>query len=155
VLNAVSLRERLAREHEQLQRVGGAHSLCCVDLDGLKRLVERYGATTGDAALREVAQVLKSAVRGSDLVGRVGHDEFLLLFHDCPLAIAEARCRGLLEAIAERPLRMPNGGEEPLRLSIGLTLLRGVDPDAESAIERADAACFAARHGGGHRVEIR
>jgi diguanylate cyclase (GGDEF)-like protein/PAS domain S-box-containing protein len=151
VLNAASVRERAAREHEMLQRVGGAHALCLADLDGLKAINERHGREVGDAALQRVAAVLAAAMRGSDLVGRLGGDEFVLLFHDCAVEVAEGRCRALLELLDAEPVRVGDI-EFPVRASFGVTPLRSVDHDLDAVLARAEAACFAAKHAGGHRV---
>jgi len=152
VLNAASYRERLAREHEMLQRVGGSHALCLVALDGHKAIVERHGAAIGEAALAHLAQVLRGATRGGDLVGHLGGDGFGLLFYDCPPDLAVGRCRALLELLDAGPLQS-GGIEMPLRASIGTTQLRSVDTDVAAAMARVESACYTAQHSGGHRVE--
>lgn len=154
VLNAASFRERAAREHEMLQRIGGAHALCLVGLDAYDDVVRRHGEELGEAARRRLATVLREAMRGDDLVGHLGNGEFALLFHDCPLETAVGRCRALLELLDAAPLEHA-GIELPLRATIGATLLRSVDTDLEMALGRADAARFAAGHAGGQPIETR
>jgi diguanylate cyclase (GGDEF)-like protein len=67
----------------QCRRSGSALTLCLADLDGLKMVNDAYGHAAGDEYICRASATLVGAVRGSDTVGRIGGDEFLVIFPDC------------------------------------------------------------------------
>jgi diguanylate cyclase (GGDEF)-like protein len=73
----------LEKHIAQCRRSGSMLTLCLVDLDGLKRVNDDYGHAAGDDYIRQASSALVRAVRGSDTVGRIGGDEFLIIFPDC------------------------------------------------------------------------
>ncbi|MCX7819610.1 MAG: GGDEF domain-containing protein [Kiritimatiellae bacterium] len=89
-------------------------SVLHVDLDRLGAINERFGREAGDAVVRACADALSAALRQSDLLGRVGEDEFLAVL-DCPLTAAEQVARRLIESARSSPARL---GE--LRLPYGI-----------------------------------
>jgi len=123
------------------QRYGQPASLVYFDLDDLKAINDRFGHAAGDAALKAVADRLSTHVRQSDVVGRMGGDEFAVLLEQADLAVAEAKAETLARLVCAEPVR---AGEwlAPLRLSWGACQ---IDPakDPESVIAAADAAMFA------------
>lgn len=130
-------------EHELqvCQRRGSGTALLFVDVDGLKLVNDRHGHSEGDRLLREVADVLRSAVRESDLLARIGGDEFcILLSRDSAVdgsALLE-RLRGKLEARNER-------GDLPYEIafSAGMGFFDPAAPvSVEDLIVRADRAMY-------------
>jgi diguanylate cyclase (GGDEF)-like protein/PAS domain S-box-containing protein len=74
----------LAEQHLRLVKRGGPISLLvCFDLDGFKGVNDLYGHAEGDVALRQTANILRTAFRDSDIMGRFGGDEFVVLALDC------------------------------------------------------------------------
>jgi diguanylate cyclase (GGDEF)-like protein len=71
----------------QCRRSGSALTLCLADLDGLKMVNDAYGHAAGDEYIRRASAALVGAVRGSDTVGRIGGDEFIIIFPDCRVDI--------------------------------------------------------------------
>jgi len=67
----------------QCRRSGAALTLCLADLDGLKIVNDAFGHAAGDEYICKASAALVGAVRGSDTVGRIGGDEFLVVFPDC------------------------------------------------------------------------
>ena len=65
------------------------HVLCFIDLDQFKVVNDTCGHAAGDALLRHIARCFEEHVRRSDIVGRIGGDEFAILMHDCSLADAK------------------------------------------------------------------
>jgi diguanylate cyclase (GGDEF)-like protein len=93
--------DEVATAHiEEARRHGDAICLAILDLDGFKRVNDRHGHLAGDAVLRAVATILQRSVRASDVLGRFGGDEFILVFtRTATEAIAE-RLQALVEAVA-------------------------------------------------------
>lgn len=123
------------------QRYGQPASLVYFDLDDLKAINDRFGHAAGDAALKAVADRLATHVRQSDVVGRMGGDEFAVLLEQADLAVAEAKAETLGRLICAEPV---GAGEwlAPLRVSWGACQ---IDPakDPEALIADADGAMFA------------
>lgn len=125
-----------------------------LDLDGFKPVNDRLGHTTGDEVLREVARRLRAVVRDSDVIGRFGGDEFIVL---CPetddthaLLIAER----LREAVARPMEGLPAGF--PISASVGVVIHRaGTDAKTtDELLEIADAEMYRAKNGGRNRVSV-
>ncbi|MFU8839881.1 MAG: diguanylate cyclase domain-containing protein [Nitriliruptoraceae bacterium] len=136
-----------------LSRVGSrAPDLAVVlfDLDGLHRINERYGRSVGDAAIQAFAEVVRTHVRGTDLLVRYDGDQWLLVVPSLPMAGAEARVDEILAAWARTRLPAPADHEE-LAASAGVGVFRAADLD----VAAVDAAMYAAKAvGGGQRVSL-
>ena len=124
-----------------VQRYGGSASVIYFDLDDLKAVNDRFGHAAGDAALKAVADRLAAHVRETDVVGRMGGDEFAVLLSQADLPTAQAKAQALARLVSAEPVQ---GGEwlVPVRVSWGV---RQLDPstDPELQIAEADAAMFA------------
>jgi diguanylate cyclase (GGDEF)-like protein len=141
-------RRRFVREVERVVHHGrryGADSswVMFVDLDGLKQINDSYGHLSGDAALIHVATILQSMVRTTDIVARIGGDEFGLLLEHIDAEAASDKAQRLIEAVADQPMIL-SGKLARLSVSIGLAQL-SADDDAETLIARADREMYARR----------
>ena len=96
----------LKKYTSRAERLKKPLSFLMIDVDLFREINSRFGHTTGDFVLLEVATILKSAVRGSDAVVRYGGDEFLVILADAPPEDVELRQK------AHRPVR---AGLEPRR----------------------------------------
>ncbi|WP_369796606.1 GGDEF domain-containing protein [Phenylobacterium sp. CCH12-B4] len=143
LLNRRAFLRELGRARTFAQRHGFPLSLVYFDLDGFKALNDRLGHSAGDAALHAVAERLVANVRESDVVGRMGGDEFAVVLMPADQAAAEARAGALAHAI-EQDLRLPGAAEARLRVSYGVREI-GPEIDPESLIAQADAAMFDAK----------
>ena len=113
------------------------------DLDDFKRYNDTHGHNAGDAALREVARVAAGVVRRSDVVGRWGGDEFVLLLPGCELGTATRIARDLAAAVrADEP--NPAGMPAGISISTGVAELRDTDRLAD-LVARADDAMYRSR----------
>ncbi|HWR98023.1 MAG TPA: diguanylate cyclase [Candidatus Methanoperedens sp.] len=141
----------LAEKQLQIaQRTGRPDLLLFVDLDGMKDINDRLGHEAGDAALRRAAAVLRDAFRTSDIIGRYGGDEFLVL---CPNTGAEAGPT-LLEGLAQHVADASAGAAVPWRLSlsVGYAAFDPADPvTLDELFRKADAAMYAAKQEKSHR----
>lgn len=121
-----------------------------VDIDRLATLNERYGQEAGDAVVRACADTLSSAIRESDLLGRLNDDEFLAVL-DCPLNTAEQVARRLIVSVRESPARL---GEVrlPYAIRVGIAGIGGAVRPAHVLDAAAVAVRWARRMGPGTYV---
>src|SRR5207253_8425217 len=92
--------ERIQQEVARIGASGDSFSIVFLDVDGLKRINDTYGHLAGDALLREVSNALTDAVRGEDVVGRYGGDEFVVLLPSTPAPAAIVVAQRIREGIA-------------------------------------------------------
>ncbi len=137
----------LARHQQKISaRTGKEMLLVYGDVDGLKLINDTHGHDAGDAALVEIAKILKESVRNSDITARLGGDEFVVLVLD-----ASAPCSEQLKARLEEKLRLRLAGSASpftLSLSVGMVCC---DPQILESIEellaKADQAMYARKPG--------
>ncbi len=121
-------------------------ALLFIDLDNLKPINDRFGHAGGDAVLATVAERLRDAVHGDDLVARIGGDEFVVALTALRTASDAAEVAATIHDLVALPVNV-NGREVPVTVSIGVALAQpGDDPD--SALQRADAALYQAKQQG-------
>ena len=145
--NRVLLRDRLGHAIAAAKRHGSRFALLFIDLDGFKHINDTLGHAVGDRVLKRVAQCLTACVREEDTVSRHGGDEFLVLLAN----VAHAGDAALVANKMMAGLAVPDRMERErfsLRASIGISLYPDDGDDAETLIDRADAAMYRAkRHG--------
>jgi diguanylate cyclase len=132
-------------------RAGGKQAaLMMVDIDYFKAINDRYGHLAGDDVIRAVAGILRDCLRGDDLAGRYGGEEFGVLLPDTPPAGAEATAERVRARVEEAVLQ----GELGIRgtVSVGLAFFSASDASHKQWIERADRALYAAKNAGRNRV---
>jgi diguanylate cyclase (GGDEF)-like protein len=141
------------QELARAARVPGELSLLMVDLDHFKHINDQYGHPAGDAALQQAAAILQQGVRGTDLVARMGGEEFIVLMPNTGRTGAMAAAEKLRHALSERPLDLL-GQSVAVTASIGVT---GLPAHQRASIDvlyaAADAALYAAKKNGRNRVE--
>jgi len=151
--NRLLLTDRVNMALARAQRGGKPLALLFVDLDRFKNVNDVLGHEQGDHVLVEAAARLKSCVRASDTVSRLGGDEFLVLLADIELAQDAARVsQKLIEAVS-RPY-MLGGAEFVLTASIGIACHPEDGADFETLMRNADAAMYAAKQGGRDRYQF-
>jgi len=150
--NRAAMEKLLPREIELANRHAHSMALLVMDLDGFKQINDRCGHDSGDQVLRDVGQVLKAAVRNTDLLYRYGGDEFVG-------GLAQTDINGALE-VSERIRRgvetlsvSDTEQQRNIEMSIGITMLRP-DDSFSNAFKRADKALYQAKQGGKNRIII-
>ena len=133
------LRE-LERVMARVSRYDAKGAMLYVDVDGLKAINDSFGHRAGDEALIQVAGLLASGVRKSDVCARIGGDEFAILLENADEASAHETAARLIDQIACCEL-MHDGNELPLSVAIGVALIESSDT-AESVMVRADEEMY-------------
>ena len=141
LLNRRAFVRELGRIRTFAQRYGSPASLVYIDLDDLKGVNDRLGHAAGDAALTAVAERLLSQVRESDIVGRMGGDEFAVILVQADQQTAEAKAASLARAIEAEPLHFGEWSA-PLYISWGVQEI-SADAEPEALVNAADQAMFA------------
>jgi len=141
VVNRRGFERELKRSLAYVKRYGASAALIYLDLDGFKPVNDRHGHAAGDAVLKAVAAALSRNVRASDVVARVGGDEFAVLLWNVDQAAAAAKAAALESAILRTPVRW-NASTLVVGASAGVTPLGPLDAAAE-VLARADAAMYA------------
>jgi len=153
LVNRREFERRLEEAAEAARRGEATHMLCYLDLDRFKIVNDSSGHLSGDSMLRDVAKLLRDAVRDSDTVARLGGDEFGMLLVGCPLdkarQIADDVCRAVAAFQFVWHDRVFNIG-----VSIGLIEIGREAGSVEQMLAAADSACYVAKKEGAGRVSV-
>lgn len=122
------------------------------DVDHFKRINDQYGHAAGDSVLCAVARALRDAGRVSDVVARLGGEEFGMLFPDASIEQARQIAERVRRTVGAIRNPMPDGSTISVTISIGLAQLAS-EGTIDSAMLEADQALYRAKHGGRDRVE--
>jgi diguanylate cyclase (GGDEF)-like protein len=149
--------ERLEQEWATATRNHRPLSYMAIDVDHFRRVNALAGQAAGDKALSMVAAILRESARASDVICRVGGEEFVVICPDADGAAA-MKAAGRLRAVAEQRLGreglFPRSGEGPLTLSIGVATRDESVCNPESLVRLAEAALEAAQKAGRNRVHL-
>ncbi len=151
--NRREFERRLTDALEIAHRGDAHHVLAYIDLDHFKAVNDSDGHQAGDSLLREVAKLMREAVRDTDTVARIGGDEFALLLPGCPLA----RGRHIAEDLARNVGQHRFVWKDQIHhigASIGLVELARDSGSVEETIAAADSACYVAKKQGNGRVAV-
>ena len=144
--------DRFTIEEERRRRSGEPMSLLLLDIDHFKLVNDQHGHLVGDACLKFLAGILRQNVRTSDVIGRFGGEEFLILMPDTAFDGALSAARNLCRKVRRGRFL---AGEEvvPVTVSIGVATTEGNDPIGfDVLMSRADQAVYRAKHDGRNRV---
>ena len=140
----------LRREVEAARGAGRPLAMLLVDVDHFKRVNDERGHPVGDPVLGEVGRRIQGAVRGEDLVARVGGEEFAVLLPGAELAAATEVAERIRHQASTDPVPVP-GAPVTVTVSIGVSALDEGD-DELSFVSRADARLYEAKRDGRDRV---
>ena len=153
LLNRRSFEQALDRAYQA--SVGGERSsyLMFMDLDQFKIVNDTSGHTAGDELLRQVSALLRDQVRGDDIVGRLGGDEFGLILWQCPTDVARRIAETIRAAVEDFQFQWDN---ETYRvgISIGAVPIDASLGNTAEIQQLADAACYQAKDSGRNRVHF-
>jgi diguanylate cyclase (GGDEF)-like protein len=151
--NRRHLLERLEAETCRSNRNGRPLCLAILDVDHFKRVNDLHGHPAGDEVLRTLARLIRDSVRLSEVVGRMGGEEFAILMPETDRAQASLVCERLRERVARSPVRLPSGADLEVTLSTGIALMEGEEA-SDRLISRADAALYDAKAEGRNCVRL-
>jgi diguanylate cyclase (GGDEF)-like protein len=150
--NRTLLLDRLEHWSERAERTGERAAVIFIDLDLFKRVNDGLGHEAGDELLVKAAQRMRTAMRPTDTLARVGGDEFVLLCEDVTSEPAALKIVDRLRQVFDEPFRL-NGGERELSASIGV--VHGSPGSSPAHLLRdADSAMYRAKEQGGGRFEV-
>ncbi|WP_372508637.1 GGDEF domain-containing protein [Amycolatopsis iheyensis] len=157
LLNAVTWQDGAQREISRAQREQGSFGAMMIDLDHFKRINDTYGHLAGDDVLKAVAAVVKQETRAHDLVGRFGGEEFVALLPATSKEDAIVTAERIRQRVSELIISTTtNEGAavdiERQTASIGVAAYPLDGSSIEEVMSSADAAVYAAKHGGRNRV---
>ncbi len=141
------LAAHLASTVDSLAAEGKPLALAMVDIDHFKAINDSHGHAAGDGVLRDIAELLKRSLRATDMVARLGGEEFVVVMPDTDVGMAEAVTRRLRRVIAEA-----TAAKVPITVSIGVAAMQGPGDTPERLLKRADDALYEAKRGGRNRV---
>ncbi len=145
---------QLAVEIERSRRTGAPLALLFADIDHFKQTNDDWGHDVGDTVLRHLSSLLVAHLRRIDYVFRYGGEEFALLLPGTDVSEAEHTAERLRSEIAATPLRLPDGRELGVTLSIGVAVFPDHGEDERVLLRRADLAMYQAKKAGRNRVVV-
>lgn len=140
-------------ELNRSRRYAQPFSLLTADLDHFKRINDTHGHGLGDEVLKRFAGVLQTECRASDIVGRLGGEEFAVLLPQTPLSAAQDVARRIVEACRTISVPAP-AGHVTVTCSVGATEASASDPSLETMLERSDRALYQAKHNGRDGLDV-
>jgi diguanylate cyclase (GGDEF)-like protein/PAS domain S-box-containing protein len=153
LINRREFERRLDEAMDAAHAEQAVHMLFYMDLDRFKAVNDSCGHLAGDNMLREVAALIKHQVRDSDVVGRLGGDEFGALLIGCPIDKARQLASDICNAIADYRFvwkdKIFNIG-----ISIGLVEISHISGTIQDVMSAADSACYVAKQEGRGRVHV-
>ncbi len=147
LVNRREFERRLQDSLELARTAAQTHVLCYLDLDRFKAVNDTSGHMAGDNMLREVAALVKDAVRDSDTVARIGGDEFAMLLVGCPLEKAIQITEDVSSAIRDYRFVWKDK-IFTIGVSIGLVEIGRESSSIEDVMSAADSACYVAKSQG-------
>jgi diguanylate cyclase (GGDEF)-like protein len=147
--NRREMTDRLTGAIALSRRVGQPLSVALIDVDRFKAINDRFGHDTGDAVLRRLGALMGAQLRGGDVLGRWGGEEFLLFAPGTPVRAAAELAERVRRTVAAHAFE--HG--EPVTVSLGLAACQAED-DLAALVKRADLALYQAKRNGRNRIEL-
>ncbi len=147
--------DQLDKEIERARRYDRPLAIAMADIDHFKGVNDRHGHLAGDVVLQRVARLLTESLRSTDLAGRYGGEEFLLVLPETPLAGAAAVMEKLRQTMEDLQVETGDGGSIRLTVSIGVASLEELPGGAasrEALLAAADERLYEAKTGGRNQV---
>ncbi|MDD8027263.1 MAG: GGDEF domain-containing protein [Acidobacteriota bacterium] len=154
--NQTFIKVRLQEEIQRSERYKSALSVMMIDLDDFKPINDRYGHVVGDRILRGFGELLQDVVRSTDISGRYGGEEFLIILPLTSCLDAAAAAERIRKEISLHPFRIGASNDKSCQItvSIGVYASPFSSQKAEEIIGLADAALYRAKKEGKNKVVV-
>jgi len=152
VLNRRSILDKLTEWVIHTRRYGGSLSAVMVDIDHFKQVNDRYGHQVGDHVLTDTASLLRRSVRTTDLVGRYGGEEFLIILPKTGAKGATVMAERMRTHLQSTTMHDASGGIFGVTASFGVA--QWCDENEDALVGRADQALYAAKAAGRNCVKV-
>lgn len=148
-INRITFDAMLVNALQRARRADEPLSLVMLDLDHFKAINDAWGHRAGDEVLRRCAAVVQAQLRASDVLARVGGEEFSVLLPGTDLQGAAHVAETVRAAVQDLTVDNPQGGSIRVSVSVGVASTRGPEgPSADQLYQSADAALYAAKAAG-------
>eukprot|EP00003_Mantamonas_plastica_P004945 TRINITY_DN13969_c0_g2_i1.p1 TRINITY_DN13969_c0_g2~~TRINITY_DN13969_c0_g2_i1.p1 ORF type:complete len:558 (+),score=62.22 TRINITY_DN13969_c0_g2_i1:1792-3465(+) len=146
------VKQEVIKEHARCRRLSQKSVVAMLDLDHFKRVNDTYGHRTGDLVIKGLANLLRHRLRKTDVIGRYGGEEFLVVLPDCTVEDAQRTMQSVCDQMNR--IEFSSRGEEfCVTVSIGIAPLETFDR-GEDAIEAADQALYRRKSAGRNGVTV-
>lgn len=152
LLQHARVKERLSHELQRSERTSEPLSVVMLDIDNFKKVNDNYGHLTGDQVISSLANLLKQQLRKTDIIGRYGGEEFLLILPDCN----QQQAFGLVEQLRQSFASLPFSFDYQTfhcTFSAGICQATATD-QTDQLIDQADKALYASKHAGRNQTQL-
>ncbi len=152
LLNRHYFFELAEKELYRSTRYGHSLSVIMLDIDYFKEVNDRYGHLSGDEVLRTLAKRMQERLRKTDIIGRFGGEEFIVILPETSLNDAINVAEDLRRSVEEEPFKLKSGEKLSVTISVGITTYQETMKSIDELIEVADQALYEAKRTGRNRV---
>lgn len=153
LINRREFDSRLNQALAAARAEGRHYALCYIDIYNFKLINEDLGREAGDELLKQIATLLHSKVRDTDVLARLSNDEFGVLLNNCSMHNAVETANAFRQAIREHTFEW-EGESVNVGISIGLVPIHADSGGVGDVMGLADAACYVAKDKGNHRIHV-
>jgi len=150
--NRQAIMNRAEKEFARARQTQLPLSIVMIDVDHFKAINDQHGHAAGDHVLKEVGAICQDVLRGSDVIGRIGGEEFVLLLPGAPQASAEQVAERMRARLAGTQINLHEKAFT-VTASFGVATLSDDDNTLQEILDRADEAMYHAKHGGRNQVQ--
>lgn len=154
VFNRRYLMDSIRKEHERAKRYGKQYSLIMADLDHFKQINDQHGHAAGDQVLRTFGRLLRENSRLTDILGRYGGEEFLIVIPESPVSSAAQYAERLKHMLNREKIPISGGQTIQLTASFGVCGYPRHGRTVEGLLRKVDDFLYRAKEKGRNRVEV-
>lgn len=144
--------EQMKMQVEQSKRYNTPFSLIIIDIDYFKKFNDTFGHQAGDAVLRQVAQLLKSNIRATDIACRYGGEEMSIILPNTPKNVSVSTAEKICKRVASKKFKLNNHQESNVTISLGVATYPDDGETPSSLIEAADKRLYQSKNNGRNQV---
>lgn len=153
LLNRRRFLEQAESDFQRSQRYQHELAVVMIDIDHFKAINDTHGHFAGDQVLVAMSRATENLLRNTDILGRWGGEEFVILMPETPLAGAAILAERLREELTRLAVDT-TGGALRFTVSAGVAARGGADASFTAIMQRADSALYAAKHHGRNRIQV-